>query len=319
MKEENGRFDSTHGGAIAYTAWLPDDDAAVRRVLQIAHGMAEHAGRYRHFAEFLVRHGFAVYANDHRGHGRSVLPGEPRGFFAERDGWWKVVDDAHELTRIAKDRHPGLPLFLLGHSMGSFVARSYAIRFGGELAGLLLSGTAGLPSWWEKWAVLAIVKFCTAVWGLRTPCSFLHNHSLDAYNRPFVLPGSNSRYHWLSRDPAVAHGFDADPLCGGVFPAAFFRDLADGILFMSDPAEVAKMPKDLPVLFLSGDRDPVGRNGAGVREAYRLFLDAGMKDVTITLYPGARHEMLQETNREEVYGDILAWLDGQRPSRPSSS
>ena len=319
MREEQGRFESAHGGAVAYTAWLPDDGATVRRVMQIVHGMAEHAGRYRHFAEFLTRQGFAVYANDHRGHGRSVLPGEPRGFFAKRDGWRVVVDDVREMSRIAKERHPGSPLFLLGHSMGSFIARSYAIRFGAELTGLLLSGTAGLPPWREKWAVLAIVRICSAVWGIRTPCSFLHNHSLDTYNRPFVLPGSTSRYHWLSRDPAVAHGFDADPLCGGVFPAAFFRDLADGMLFMSDPAEVAKMPKDLPILFFSGDRDPIGRNGAGVREAYRLFLNTGMKDVTITLYPGARHEPLNELDREKVFDDVLAWLDGQRPSRPSSS
>ncbi|HOW50861.1 MAG TPA: lysophospholipase [bacterium] len=311
MRETLVTFESRHDGAIHYHRWLPDEGMPVRRVIQIAHGMAEHAGRYRHFAEFLTRQGFAVYANDHRGHGQSVLPGEPRGFFAEAGGWQKVVDDARDLTGIAKRDHPGLPFFLFGHSMGSFVARSYAIRFGDELDGLLLSGTAGMPVLWEKWAVLAIVKFCTLVWGIRTPCTFLHNQSLRGYNRPFREPGSNSQYHWLSRDPAVAHAFDADPLCGGIFPAAFFRDLADGILFMSDPAGIAQMPKALPVFFLSGDRDPVGRNGAGVREAHQLFIDAGMNKVTLKLYPEARHEPLNELNRDVVYGDILAWLSAQ--------
>lgn len=310
MRETTATFESRHGGTIHYHRWSPDDGTPVRRIIQIAHGMAEHAGRYRHFADFLTRRGFVVYANDHRGHGLSVLPGEPRGFFAEQEGWQKVVDDARDLTGIAKRDHPGLPFFLFGHSMGSFVARSYAIRSGGELDGLVLSGTAGLPIRWEKWAVLAIVKFCTLVWGIRTPCTFLHKKSLRDYNRPFRVPGSDSHYHWLSRDPAVAHAFDADPLCGAIFPAAFFRDLVDGILFMSDPAGVARMPKDMQVFFISGDRDPVGRNGAGVREAHRLFLDAGMNNVTLKLYPEARHEPLNELNRDEVYADILNWLDG---------
>ena len=316
MREESFFFESRHGGAINYYRWSPDDGKSVRRVIQLAHGMAEHAGRYREFARFLTGRGFAVYANDHRGHGRSVLPGEPRGFFAETDGWQQVVDDARDLTGIAKRDHPGLPFFLFGHSMGSFVARSYAIRFGGELDGLLISVTAGLPILWEKWAVLAIVKFCTIFFGVRTPCTFLHTRSLRDYNRPFRVPGSNCQYHWLSRDPAVAHAFEADPLCGGIFPAAFFRDLADGILFMSDPAEVARMPQELPVLFFSGDRDPVGRNGVGVREAHQLFIDAGMKKVSLKLYPEARHEMLNELNRDEVYADILDWFD-HLPSRAS--
>jgi len=321
MQEIHDSFESVHHGdraTIFYRRWIPEDGKAIHGVVIIAHGMAEHSGRYHDFAEALTSHGYMVYAPDHRGHGNSVLPSEPRGFFAAKDGWNAVVNDLKPLADIARSEHSGIPFFLVGHSMGSFIARSFAIRFGETLDGLVLLGTAGPPRWWERLLVPLIVHIYLFFKGPRVLCRWFHLISLRRYNAPFREPGETSDYLWLSRDPAVARAFDADPLCGGIFPAAFFRDLAEGILFMSNPANIALMPKDLPVLMASGDRDPVGRFGVGVREVYDLFIAAGLTKVTCKLFPGARHELHHETNREEFFADLLGWMREIQPKSASS-
>ncbi len=321
MQEIHDSFESIHRGeraTVFYRCWLPDGSVAPRGAVILAHGMAEHSGRYRAFAEVLTTERYAVYAPDHRGHGASVLPGEPRGLFAPADGWNAVVNDIKTLADRAREGHPGVPLFLIGHSMGSFIARSFAIRFGEMLDGLALLGTAGPPRWWERILVPLIVRLYFLFRGPRGLCQWFHLTSLRRYNAPFRQPGETSDYLWLSRDPAVARAFDADPLCGGVFPAVFFRDLAEGILFMSSPSNISRMPKDLPVLIASGDNDPVGRFGTGVREVHDLFVASGMRSVTLKLYPGARHELHHETNREEFFTDLLAWLGTIQPKSTSS-
>lgn len=282
-------------------------DGAARGILQIAHGMAEHAARYAEFAEALTRAGFAVYANDHRGHGRTA-EGKTLGFFAEHHGWSTAVDDLHEVSALARGEVPGGPLVLFGHSMGSLLARSYGARYGTELAGLILSGTpadAGLLA--KVGRVVALTE--GRVRGPRHPSKLLDTMSFRAFNKAFKP--TRTDFDWLSRDEASVDAYIADPLCGFVCTDGFFADMLGGLTAVNSRAG---LPATLPVLIISGDADPAGKNGKGVRAVAGLLRGEGVEEVTLTLYPGARHEILNETNRDEVTADVITWLDAHVPA-----
>ncbi len=272
-------------------------------VLQIAHGMAEHAQRYDAFARAMAAAGIAVFANDHAGHGRSARE-NAYGYFYARDGWGQVVADLHTVRASAAERHPGLPYIMLGHSMGSMLARSYIARFGEGMAGVILSGTVG-PN-----PVLPIGRVLAAIERVRlprtSPCKLLDAMSTKTYNKAFAP--ARTGFEWLTREEAVVDDYVADPACGFVFTATGYRDMFAGMAEIQSKAWQRKVPRDLPVLIFSGDRDPVGGMGKGVRWVERHFRDAGVRDVTCTLYPEGRHEMLNEQNREQVYADALAWI-----------
>jgi len=284
-------------------AWIPE---APRAAIQIAHGMAEHGGRYADFAMAMAREGIAVYAADHAGHGKTAPP-DKYGYFYAQNGWRQAVDDIHAVRASINQRHPGLPLILLGHSMGSLMARSYITRYGEGLSGVILSGTGG-PN-----PLLPVGKLLAAIEMRRLPAYkpslLIDKLVFGAYSKPFAP--TRTRFDWLSREPAQVDAYIADPACGFAFTATGYRDVFAGLGEIQAKGWAASVPADLPVLIVSGERDPVGGMGKGVRWVEKALLDAGVRDVTCTLYPEARHELLNEINRDEVYGDLLAWMQNK--------
>lgn len=305
MKSEAFTFKTPDGLDIHAFKWLPDEDRDVRAVVQIAHGMAEHAARYEGFAGRLCDAGFAVYANDHRGHGRTAGSLANVGYFADRNGWRLVVDDLGQLMGLAKDNHPGRPVFLLGHSMGSVLVRAFTFDHGDEIRGAILSGTVGDPGFLGKIGLVA-AKLISKFKGRRYPSPLLTKLSFQEFNKPFKP--NRTEFDWLSRDEAEVDKYVADPFCGGVFSAGFWVDFLGGLNTLLDPKRVNRIPKDLPILLFSGDQDPCGNNTIGVKQVCDSYVKAGLTDVTCKFYEGGRHEMLNEVNREEVYADVIAWM-----------
>jgi alpha-beta hydrolase superfamily lysophospholipase len=287
--------------------WLPDGE--VRGVVQILHGMAEHSARYARLAEALTGAGFAVYAHDHRGHGRTGGD-EDHGYLADEHGWHALVDDARAVTAQAAEEHPGLPVFLLGHSMGSVAAREYVIDGSDDLAGLVLSGSVTDPGAIGL-AGIGVARLEARLRGRRHTSGLLNTLSFGQYNAAFKP--NRTEFDWLSRDEAEVDAYVADARCGQVFTSGFWTDFLPGIRAVNDPERVARVRPDLPVLLLAGDKDPVGEGGKGPRATREQYARAGVHDVTCTLYPGARHEIFNETNRDEVTADLIAWLEAHLP------
>ena len=301
---------ATDGTPVHVFRWLPEADATPKAVVQIAHGMAEHAARYARFAEVLATAGYAVYASDHRGHGQTAGDLARAGFFADTNGWSTVVEDLYAVTRTIREEQPGLPIFLFGHSMGSMLSRTYAIRHGGELEGLILSGTGGDPGMLGKVGqVVAAVE--AKVRGKRTPSPLLDKLSFGNFNKPFEP--ARTPFEWLSRDPAEVDAYIADPWCGFVCTAGMFQDLLGGIALINSDSQVARIPQGLPIYVFSGAEDPVGDKTKGVQKVVNQFRRLGIKDVVVRYYLGARHEVLNETNRDEVMADVVDWLDNHLP------
>ena len=303
------RYPSARAGFTVYAReWLPERPA--RAVIQIVHGIAEHIGRYEEIARFLSGYGFLVCGEDHLGHGRTAEGGN-YGFFAPADGWDLVVRDIRRLRELEGEKYPTLPYFLLGHSMGSFLTRTYLIAYPGTLDGAILSGTGQEPA-----PLVALGRALSALecrrLGPQGVSPLVDTLSLGAYNRRF-RPNRTSA-DWISRDPAAVDAYLADPLCRSKPTVSMFRDMMEGLQFIAVRDNLRKMDPSTPVLLLSGDRDPVGGMGRGVRKVQNMFLDAGCTDVTLKLYPGGRHEMFHEVNQQEVFQDLLAWLEDRLPS-----
>ncbi len=301
---------SANDGTSLHTyRWLPDGPP--RAIVQLAHGMAEHASRYERFAQALTGAGYAVYANDHRGHGQTASAAD-HGYFADHDGFNTVVTDMSTLSEFAQAEHPGVPLVLFGHSMGSFLSRAYAAQHGARLAALVLSGTGGDPG-----PLAAVGKRVAGVQarlrGRHHPSGLMDKLTFGQFNSKFKP--NRTAFDWLSRDDAEVDKYVADPLCGNVFSAAFYADLLGGLQQINSSSAFAAVPRDLPILVMSGELDPVGDNGKGPREVADKYRKAGVTDVTTTIYPEGRHEVLNDSNRDEATADVLAWLDQHLPTR----
>ncbi len=290
-------FTDSDGVEISYRKWLPDGRPRV--IVQIAHGASEHSGRYARFAKFLVQHGDAVYANDHRGHGATATAtgvgrGGPRG-------WDGMVDDLRDLNAIARAEFAGIPLVLFGHSMGSFLAQLFAQRYGSEIDGLVLSGSAGgMPGITEA---LATLDRAVAAGATDEP-----GGALAGFNAAFEP--ARTPFDWLSRDPHEVDKYIADPMCGDDAPltVGLVHDMMRHALETFDPENERRIPKDLPVLLITGEADPVSRGATTVRELEARYRANGMTNVTAHYYTDARHELLNETNRDDVHDDAAAWL-----------
>lgn len=281
-------------------------DGKPRAVVQIAHGIAEHIERYRPFMEFLANNGFVVAGNDHLGHGKSIRVPAEQGFFAEKDGWWRVVDDMDKLHDIMSKEYPALPYVLFGHSMGSFLTRTYLIKHPDKYDAVILSGT-GHQSPALVLGGNAAASVMAKLNGAMGDGAKLDSLAFGTYLSKIENP--RTKFDWLSRDAEQVDKYIADPLCGFVGKIGLYRDMMQGIKFITNEKNVAQMNKEKPVYFMSGDGDPVGDYGKGVERAYKAFCNAGLHDVFMRLYPGGRHEMLNETNKEQVYQDILNWLN----------
>lgn len=281
-------------------------DGKPRAVVQIAHGIAEHIDRYRPFMKFLADNGFVAAGNDHLGHGKSIRVPEEQGFFAEKDGWWRVVDDMDKLHDIMSKEYPELPYVLFGHSMGSFLTRTYLIKHPDKYDGVILSGT-GHQSPALVLGGNAAASVMAKLNGAMGDGAKLDSLAFGSYLSKIENP--RTKFDWLSRDTEQVDKYIADPLCGFIGKIGLYRDMMQGIKFITDKKNIAQMNNEKPVYFMSGDGDPVGDYGKGVERAYKAFCDAGLHDVFMRLYPGGRHEMLNETNKEQVYQDILNWLN----------
>lgn len=301
---------ASDGTLIHVNRWLPEGPA--KAVVQIAHGMAEYSDRYARFAEQLTAAGYAVYAGDHRGHGSTAVAAEDEGYFTDHAGWATVVDDLHHVTERAKSEQPGLPIFLLGHSMGSFLARSYAARFGDELDGMILTGTGGDPGLLGKVGAL-VASVEGRIRGRRHKSTLLNTLTFGQYNKAFQP--NRTEFDWLSRDDAEVDKYVADARCGNVFTSGFFADLLSGIGEINSDETVSRVPKDLPIHLVSGSMDPVGDRTKGVQQVAAQYRRLGVDDVTTKFWPDARHEVLNETNRDEVMAELIAWLDEHLPTR----
>ena len=285
-------------------------DGPPRGVVQLVHGISEYIGRYDAFARFLAEHGFAVVGHDHLGHGRTARAPSEYGCFAPRDGWKYVLRDTHALRLLTGEQFPGLPCFLLGHSMGSFVVRGYLMYWPGTVDGAILSGTGQEPPLTVA-AGRVLSGLLSRLRGPETRSGLMDALSVGAYNRQFRPNRTGA--DWISRDPSVVDAYCADPLCRFLPSVGMYHDMMVGLQLLARPANLRRMDPDTPVFFFSGDRDPVGACGKGVQKVAGWFRRAGVKDVTVRLYPQGRHEMLNETNREEVFRDVLDWLESHLP------
>ena len=296
-------YPSCGKGEIRGLRWEPQGE--VKAIVQIVHGIAEHVQRYDHFASFLADHGILVVAQDHMGHGRSIEGGSTKGYFT--GGWFAAVDDTYRLLRDTMAEFPGVPFVLLGHSMGSFIARSILCKYPDSgITGAILSGTAWMPG-----AVVtaghAMANVICKFQDEKQPNATLHGMMFGGYNKRVEHPRTKS--DWLTRVDSIVDAYEADPNCSFVTSAALLRDMLVGLKYIHDQKNLANMNRELPVFFLSGGDDPVGGYGDGVRQAAKAFEEAGMAKVSLRIYPLGRHEMLNELNREEVYGHILSWIE----------
>jgi alpha-beta hydrolase superfamily lysophospholipase len=280
--------------------------------LLIVHGMAEHSLRYEPLALRVAAEGFETWAADARGHGLTADPrvnpigqGGLLGHCADRDGFSRAAADIDVLVDAIKATRPGLPLFILGHSWGSFLTQAYIEAHGDRLTGCLLSGTRG-PGGLKIAAGVPLMSLLALVHGPRKPSRLARSLADGAYNRYFRP--NRGPYDWLSRDPAQADAFAADPLCGFNCSSGFYRDLIRGLRDIHRPEAMARIPRSLPIYLLSGSADPVGDQGEGPSALANAYRSLGIEDLEFVLYPEARHELLNETNREEVMADILLWL-----------
>lgn len=294
-------YPSQGAGSIHALRWEPEGE--IRGILQIVHGVAEYIERYDGFARFLNSHGFLVVGEDHMGHGKSIGDGT-MGYF--EGGWDAAVADTYTLFARTKAEFPGVPYFLLGHSMGSFMARTFLFRYPDcALRGAIIMGTG-----WQPKLVLQAGRALTALMvkreGGKAVNSSVQNLMFGAYNKPF--PDAKTPYDWLNTDFARVAAYMDDPLCGFPVTNGLARDMIAGLRMIEKPRNLDRMDKNLPVLFVSGDHDPVGDLGKGVIAAQRAFEKAGMQRVERKLYPGMRHEILNEPGHAEVYADILRWI-----------
>jgi len=303
---ESAFLSSDGKSRIYYREYRPSHEA--KGIVQIAHGIAEHVMRYDDLARFLADNGYIVVCNDHLGHGKSLVPGLEAGTYGEGVTWENVVEDMKTLHDTTAGKYRGKPYYLLGHSMGSFLTRTYLIRYRSGLDGAILCGTGQQTK--------ALVTSCLVMsrmeirrHGVNYKSKLLNDIAFGKYNDSFGH--TKTPFDWICRDEAIVDEYVADPLCGYTPSAGLFYELMRGIEFVTNRKNVSRMKKTLPVIFFSGDRDPVGDFGKGVIRAYKSFLKAGMSDVTMKLYHEGRHEILNELNREEVFRDIVTWLDGK--------
>ena len=297
---------STGKNKIHARMCVPDTEP--RAIVQIIHGIAEHIDRYDEFMSFLADNGIIAVGTDHLGHGKSIESEEQTGFFAYDNGWDYVVRDEEVLRLAMHENYPELPIIVFGHSMGSFMTRTLLIRYPDAFNAAIISGTGNQGAALVNGG-LFMGNLVTGLKGAHHYSKFLNNLAFGSYNKIYENP--KTEYDWLSRDEANVQKYIDDPLCGFIPSCSLFRDMMTGVKFITNKKNLTAMNKDMPVYFMSGDMDPVGECGKGVQKAYNNFLEAGMKDVSIKLYPGGRHEMLNEINKDEVYGDILAWLSSK--------
>ncbi len=306
MAKSEHSFQSHDDTKIVYFKHIPEQDA--KAIVIITHGMAEQAQRYDEFASFLNKSGYVVFAHDQRGHGKTAGSVDKLGFFAETDGWQKVTDDLAKLVDTAKTEYRNLPVFLFGHSMGTFVTRTYITQYSDSISGAILSGTTGSAGLLGKVGI-ALTGLIMLFKKKDSLSPLMNKLSFGDFNKAFKP--NRTEFDWLSRDDEQVDKYINDPYCGTVFSVGFYNDMMKGLELVNKSETANKVRKDLPIYLFAGDKDPVSKNGKQVNDVFEMYKNTGILDISIKLYENARHETLNETNKEDVYSDVLAWLDSK--------
>jgi alpha-beta hydrolase superfamily lysophospholipase len=303
MKSADFSFQTVDGANLQVSGWAVEEPKAI---VQVLHGMAEYGSRYARLARALAAAGYTTYAHDHRGHGKSIPDGSPPGHMADDDSWNRIVEDAHGVNREIAKRHPGLPIIVLGHSMGSFVLQQLLFEHPSDMVAAALSGSTGKP---PPIAMVGkvLARIERARVGKRNPSPVMQRLTFGEYNKPFSP--ARTEFEWLSRDPEEVDKYIADPLCGFAVSTQTWIDVLNALDRNANPKNVNKVPKGMPLYLFAGDQDPVGDCGKGMKSLYDAYKRAAIFDVRLKLYPNARHESLNETNRQEVTDDFIAWCD----------
>lgn len=283
--------------------WVPEGEPVA--VLQLIHGMTEYIGRYDEFASYLSERGFYVVGNDHLGHGESVNSPEQYGFFREKNGNRALLEDIETLRQMTAEKYPDVPYFLLGHSMGSFLARQYIARHGDKLAGAVIMGTGTTPEATLKTG-RALCRMIAAVKGWKYRSSLVYGIVSNGNNKR--IPDAKTPVEWLSKNEPNKEAYVNDPRCTFRFTLNGYYNMFRSISDCQNKKTIEKIPKDLPVLIVSGAEDPIGQYGKGVEHAYKLYENAGINDLKMKLYEGDRHEILNELDRAVVYDELYAWF-----------
>ncbi len=302
-------FPSKDGNTEIHTMeWKPEGE--VKAVLQICHGMMEYIRRYDEFAQYLCDRGYYVVGNDHLGHGKSVQAKTEYGFFNEKYGNACVLGDIHTLRMRSEKKYPDVPYYMMGHSMGSSLLRQYIQMYGNGLDGAILMGVVTDHKKAELLAGKRLCRLMAVFRGWHYRSRLVDKMAIGSYNKKFKA--ARTKADWITSDPERLDAYAEDPLCSFMFTVNAYYSMFAGMIAMQRKESVYMIPKGLPILFVSGGDDPVGDFGRGVRKVYEKYRDAGIQDVSLRLYPGDRHEILNETDREQVYADLLDWLEQHR-------
>lgn len=302
---EEFSFESSNGLNKIYGKMYIPVDIELKGIVQICHGMCEYIDKYINFAKFLTSNGYIVCGHDQIGHGMSINFNDNLGYFAPDDGYKYLIEDLKKVTDIVVEKFPNLPIFLFGHSMGSFISRCYIAKYGETLSGVVLCGTIG-PQPFAR-AGIKLAKLMSENKGDHYRSKQLYNMALDFANLKF-LP-AKTRFDWICSDKDEVLKHVADKKCNFLFTVSGFKDLFNLVSLCNSPKVIKTIPKDLPIFFISGSLDPIGENGLGVKRAVKLYKDAGLSKVKCKIYPKDRHELINEKNKKEVYEDILKWMD----------
>lgn len=307
MKDEF-YFPSKDGNTEIHSIeWKPEGE--VKAVLQVSHGMVEYINRYDEFADFLCRQGFYVVGNDHLGHGKSIQSKTEYGFFNEKYGNACILGDMHTLRQRTAKKYPKVPYFMLGHSMGSTLVRQYIQMYGNGLSGAVIIGVVADQKRATLRAAKRLCRIMAAFKGWHYRSKLIDNLAIGSYNKGYKP--AKTRADWVTTDQQRLDSYVADPLCSFVFTVNAYYHMFCGMLKMQKKESVYMIPKTLPLLIASGSEDPVGDFGKGVRKIYERYKAAGIQDVSLRLYAGDRHELLNETDRQQVFEDLRDWLDSK--------
>lgn len=306
MIRKEFKFPSVSGLCDIFAQSFIPDDGKVKAVIQISHGMTEHSDRYIPFAEKLCEAGYAVFTNDHLGHGRSVKNDSMLGFFGSEKGYMNIVNDCKKLTDIAKEEYPDVPYFFFGHSMGSFIARCYTKYYGNGLSAAVYCGTSG-PNPGASVGI-AMARLISKTKGEMHRSKFINSVAFGTYNKK---TDKKTESDWLTKDEKIVQEYIADKYCGFIFTAAGFKDLFSVLNEVNANDWYLSFDKNLPVLLIAGEDDPVGAYGKGVTAVYDKLLETGHENTTIKLYPTDRHEILNETDKEDVMAYLVSWFDSK--------
>jgi alpha-beta hydrolase superfamily lysophospholipase len=306
MKKETFILYTKDGTRISAYRWIPEKVVELRGAVQLVHGMVEHSERYNNFAQRLTNKGYIIYANDHRGHGKTAANDGELGHLNLKDGWSSILNDVYELSQLIKKENPDIPLLLFGHSMGSFIARRIISDYGILFKGVILCGT-GYNNNLTLNLGIAISRIQASLYGQKHRSEFINKLVFGANNNRIANPKTG--FDWLSRDEEEVKKYIEDKYCGEICTSGFYYNLFSGIKELQKIRNIQGIPKELPLFIISGSDDPVGGYSATVKKLYNLYKETGIKDISIKIYNSCRHELLNEINKDEIINDIVNWIE----------